>query len=129
MKKQEQKEWKIIFYKTEAGKSPVTDFINGLSKESRKKLYSAIAYLKEKGTELHRPQSALLRDGIRELRVQLQGKNTRTLYFFEFDDYIILTHAFLKNTQKVPDKEIDRALAYKRDFLQRFNKENIQEAE
>ena len=128
MKKQEQKEWEIKLYKTETGECPMQDFISSLSEKSKKKLHGAIDYLKERGTELHRPQSALLRDGIRELRVQLQGRNTRTLYFFVFNDYIILTHAFTKNEQKVPDKEIDRALAYKEDFLQRFNKTNIQEA-
>ena len=76
---------------------------------------------KEKGTELHRPQSALLRNGIRELRVQLKGKNTRTLYFFEFENYIVLTHTFIKTIHKVPEKEIDRALTYKEDFLKRYN--------
>ncbi|MCL2039076.1 MAG: type II toxin-antitoxin system RelE/ParE family toxin [Bacteroidetes bacterium] len=85
-------------------------------------------YLKEKGSELHRPQSALLRNGIRELRVQLKGKNTRTLYFFYYENYIVLTHIFIKTTQLVPEKEIDKALAYQEDFIKRFDIDNIKGA-
>jgi len=127
-KETELKKWKIKLYKDKNGKCPVADFIKTLPLESKRKIHSAIEYLTEKGTELHRPQSALLRDGIRELRVQLKGKNTRTLYFFCYENYIVLTHIFIKTTQLVPEKEIDKALAYKEDFLQRYNKDNIKGA-
>ena len=122
----ENKDWKIILYVDENG-CPVNDFIETLPLASKKKLYSAIEYLKEIGAFLHRPQADILRDGIHELRVQLKGEKTRTLYFFCYEDYIVLTHTFIKRTKQVPEKEIDRALAYKENFLEKYSQINIKE--
>ena len=125
---QAQQEWKIKFYKTEAGKCPVNDFMKTLSTIERDKMVKRIAELKNIGYNVTRPKGAYLRDKIYELRITLANNETRTLFFFEFDDYIILTHTFNKKTQKVPNKEIEKALKYKQDFLIRYNKTNIDEA-
>jgi hypothetical protein len=42
----EQKEWKIIFYKTETGRCPVNDFINSLAVEDREDMIQRIEELK-----------------------------------------------------------------------------------
>ena len=128
MKKQEQKEWKIKLYKTETGKCPIEDFMSKLSVTDKEDMLKGIEYLKDVGNDIRRPHGDYLRDKIYELRITLAFQQTRTLYFFCFDDYIVLTNAFTKKTNKVPDKEIEKALKYKQDFLQRFNKNNIEEA-
>ena len=54
-----------------------------------------------------------LRDGIFELKVELQNKTSRSLYFYEKDQIIIFTNGFIKKTQKTPSKEIEKAKAIK----------------
>ena len=58
--------------------------------------------------------------------MQLSGEPTRTLYFFSYKDYIILTHTFIKRTEKVPISEIQKAIKIRTDFLNRFNENNIE---
>lgn len=121
------KTWKVIYYKTKNGESPVEEFINSRSLSNQLKIAPIIEYLEEKGVNLPRPYADYLRDGIYGLRVKLSGDETRTLYFFCFETYIVLTHSFIKSTQKVPDSEINKALKIKEDFLNRYNKTNIEE--
>ena len=55
------------------------------------------------------PFSRHLSDGIFELRT-VQGNNiTRILYFFIVGQQVILTHGFVKKTQKTPVREIEKA--------------------
>ena len=124
----EQKQWKIKLYKTEEGKCPVADFLNALPIDDKKKIVDKIDFLRAFGVTANRPQCAKLRDDIYELRVRLPYHQTRTLYFFPFGNYIVLTHIFIKKTEKVPDSEIEKAIKYKNDFLKRFNINNIEEA-
>jgi phage-related protein len=119
--------WKVLYYSDRSGKSQVEDFINSRNLNNQVKITAIIDYLEEMGVNLPRPYADYLRDGIYELRVKLSGDETRTLYFFCFESYIVLTHTFLKNTQKVPDNEIKKALKIKVDFLSRFNKVNIED--
>ena len=128
MKKEtKQKEWKIKYYKNDEGECPIEDFIKTLSEKDNKKLKARLDLLKEQGIELKRPHSDYLRDGIHELRVKLSRGQTRTLYFFCFENYIVLTHSFYKRTDEVPVGEINRALIYKNEISTKYNKENIEE--
>jgi phage-related protein len=103
------------------------DFINTLSDKDKKKVNVVIDYLKERGIELRRPHSDYLRSGIHELRIKLERGTTRTLYFFCYENYIILTHAFYKRTDAVPENEISKALDCKIEIMQKYTKENINE--
>lgn len=122
-----EKKCQVLYYSDSSGKSQVEDFINSRNLNNQVKITAVIDYLEEMGVNLPRPYSDYLRDGIYELRVKLSGDETRTLYFFCFEKYIVLTHTFLKKTQKVPDSEINKAIKLKTDFLSRFNKDNIKE--
>lgn len=121
------KTWKVIYYKTKTGLSPVEEFIDSRSLNNQLKIAPIIEYLEEKGVNLPRPYADYLRDGIYELRVKLSGEETRTLYFFCFETYIVLTHCFIKTTKKVPESEVNKAIKYRNDFLNRYNKTNIEE--
>ena len=122
------RKWKIIFYKNAEGKCYVDEFLKTLSEEDVDKMEAQIEVLSKEGINSRKPQTAYLRDDIGELRIMLSRGGTRTLYFFCYRDYIVLTHTFYKRTDKVPDKEIEKALKYKQDFLNRYDKENIGEA-
>jgi phage-related protein len=124
-----EREWQVKLYRTETGKCPVEDFIATLTSKEKKWMAACIEHLKNEGNKLRRPQADTLRDDIYELRIQLKGrKKTRTLYFFCYKDYIVLTHTFIKRTNEVPNSEINKAIKYKNDFLQRYNVTNIEEA-
>jgi hypothetical protein len=51
-------------------------------------------------------------------RIQF-GSNTYRIFCFFIDNSVILTHGFVKKSQKTPAGEIERAEAYRRDFLKR----------
>jgi phage-related protein len=121
------KKWKVIYYTDLNGKCYVKDLINSKSINNQQKIMAIIDYLQDMGVNLPRPYSDYLRDGIYELRVKLSGDETRTLYFFCYETYIVLTHSFIKNTLKIPESEINKALECKEDFLNRYNKNNIEE--
>jgi phage-related protein len=119
------REWKLHFYKTAKGNCPVRDFLDSLDIRERAKAVSWINLLNEHGINLHRPFADLLEDGIHELRMKLSGDQIRVLYFFCYRDYIILTHDFVKTSDKVPKKEIERAKESRTDFLKQHNENNI----
>jgi phage-related protein len=77
------------------------------------------------GPNLPRPYADLLEDGIHELRIKLSGEQIRIIYFFCYKEFIILTHAFRKHTDKVPKNEIAKAKNCRNDFLSRFSESTI----
>ena len=117
--------WKIIYYESEGGECPTEDFIQSRRTSNRTKIMSLFAILEEKGPTLPRPYADLLEDGIHELRLKLSGDQVRVLYFFCYKDFIIFTHAFIKNTDKVPKKEINRAKKLRDDFLSRYTESRL----
>ena len=74
-----------------------------------------IERLQEPGRKLGGPEADLLRDGIHEFRVGLQHVNYRMLYFFHGNVAAVISHGIMKE-DKVPAKEIEKAIARKRRF-------------
>lgn len=115
--------FKIEFYETEDGKEPVKEFLDSLDDKMAAKLIGLMEVLEEKGTELRKPYSEHLEDGIFELRCK-QGSNiTRELYFFYVGKKIIATNGFVKKTQKTPPREIKLAKERRAEWLKRHDKE------
>lgn len=88
----------------------------------RAKALAWIGLLQDHGVNLHRPFADTLKGGIHELRMKITGDQLRILYFFCFQNKIVLTHCFNKTTDKVPAKEIRLAQKYREDFLKRHDK-------
>ena len=78
-----------------------------------------LGLLQEQGPNLHRPYADILEESIRELRVTFGRLEIRILYFIHGKS-IVLTHGFMKKTQKVPQEEIDLAKRYRHDWLLTF---------
>ena len=89
----------IEAYETENGKIPMDEFLGGLDKAHRMKIYSNISKLESRGNLLRMPLSRPLEDGIFELRTQYKDGISRVCYFFFFGRNIILTHGFIKKTE------------------------------
>ena len=101
--------FEVEFYETESGKVPIEEFLEKLDDKLRAKTVGLMEILEEKGTDMREPYSKYIDDGIFELRCKLGSNITRSLYFFYSGRKIIFTSAFVKKTQKTPQKEIDKA--------------------
>lgn len=113
------KEFEIIFYEKSDGTEPAKDFLLGLDLKMRAKMLRTLEMLRKNGNNLREPESKPLDDGIMELRAKVGSDISRVLYFFVIGQKVVLTHGFIKKTQKTPKSEIQRAKRYRADFLER----------
>ena len=109
--------WHILFCDEMESACPVTEFINQCPPKHQVKVLRLLSLLEEQGPTLPRPYADILHDGIHELRFTLSKTNVRLLYFFCYQKFIILYHAFFKNTHKVPEKYIRIVSEYRDVFL------------
>jgi phage-related protein len=115
----------IVYYESDKEDCPVREFIDKRDLRNQAKIMAYIELLEENGPLLPRPYADILVDGIHELRVKLSGEQIRVLYFFIYENFIILTHCFRKNSDKVPKAEIEKAKRYRNDFIKRFSEINL----
>lgn len=103
---------KIYFYKTKSGKIPILEYLQLLAerkdKDSRIKLNKIRDYIKvlqNRGVAAGMPYIRHIEGEIYELR----PIRDRILFFTMQDGKYILLHHFMKQTQKTPKKEIEKA--------------------
>lgn len=111
--------WEVDFYEIRPGRCPTQEFLDSLQAKERVFAQRGLERLEKFGSALRRPHIDYLRDDIYELRVQTPGGRLRFFYFFFVGRKIIVTHAIKKKTGPVPPAEIDRAIAYRADYLDR----------
>ncbi|GHV78142.1 hypothetical protein AGMMS49942_29630 [Spirochaetia bacterium] len=117
--------WEVYYYETVDAITPVKDYISSLSIRERAKILAFIGLLETHGPQLPRPYADLLKDGIHELRIKLTGTQVRILYFFCYQNSIVLTNVFEKHTDAVPEAEINTAKDRRTDFIARFPESDI----
>lgn len=101
------------FYVSPAGRNPVREWIMLLSEDDRHIVGKDIQKV-EFGWPLGRPHCAPLGDGLWEIRSDLGNNRIARVIFCMGEASMILLHAFIKKTQKVPKADIDLALKRKR---------------
>ena len=111
---------KVIFYKTANGRCQVEEFLDSLPGKVVQKVVwvlklledlefiPAIYFSKMSGT-----------DDIWECRIK-QGPNIYRIFSFWKGNEIVLTHGFIKKTQKTPRNEIEKAENYKKEYFNRI---------
>ena len=57
-----------------------------------------------------------------ECRINFASNTYRVFCFFADNSVVVLTHGLVKKSQKTPKNEIEKAEAYRRDFLRRRDK-------
>jgi phage-related protein len=116
--------YQIVFYEDVNGVSDLWDFLDDLlqrsssNKDARiqhKQIVYYIDLLQNNGTRLPETVTKNIADDIWELR---PGDN-RVFYFFFQDNTFVLLHHFRKKSQKTPQREINRAIAERDDYLSR----------
>ena len=112
----------VIFYKTIEGRCPVKEFLDSLDGKAAQKIVWVLNLLED----LDNIPSLYFKkltgsNGIWECRIKY-GSNIYRIFFFILDNSsVVLTHGFIKKTQKTPASEIERAEKYKNDFIKRGN--------
>jgi len=119
----EELSWDIEYYQKENGEVPVEDFLLSLNPKLRAKAYSDIMLLKRLGINIRAPYSVPLQGdkhkGLFELRTKFSSDITRVFYFLYDKNKFVLLHGFVKKTNKTPERELERAVKYKKDYERR----------
>jgi phage-related protein len=105
----------VTFYETADGKKPMVEFLNDVRK-SQPTIHSLlVAGIKKLEDDRYlRPPLTKLVDAtwkIYELRVG-SANIARVFFFFQSGQRIILTHGYIKKSQQLDPKEIERARRY-----------------
>lgn len=109
----------IEFYKTSSGRSPVEEFLDSLSDQQTRKVAWVLRLIERLDVvpaQYFKKLSGT--DDILEARIQVGGNIFRLLGFFYESSVVVLTHGFVKKSQKTPVQEIELAEQRKRDYLQ-----------
>ena len=110
----------IKFYEDRAGRVPVIEFLDSLDLKMRQKMLRAIQALQDIGMPFEfRYQSHWTMADI-ELRAKTGTNISRVMYFFVVGDRAVLTHGFIKKTEKTPLREKERAKKIRDDYIERF---------
>ena len=112
----------IEIYETKNGRSEVKDYIKSLqginNKDKKIKFEKIIAYirmLREYGLSLGMPYIKHIESDIWELR----PLRDRILFAYCDNNKIVLLSVFMKQTQKTPKAEIEKAKRYLEDYRKR----------
>lgn len=100
----------IHFYTKTSGKAPVRDYINSLSVKDRTKLLGCLESIKNLGFDSPRVEFRQIKSKLWEIKVKLNSGGHRIFYVTIAKKRIVLLHAYQKQSQKAPKKEIDIAL-------------------
>jgi phage-related protein len=110
----------VIFYKPIDGRCPIQTFFDSLPSKAAQKTTWVLSLLEDLDIV---PSSYFKKltgtEDIWECRVQFGSNIYRILCFFVDSSVVVLTHGFIKKSQKTPKQEIEKAEAYRRDFMER----------
>lgn len=109
----------VVFYHKASGECPVQGFLDSLPSKVAQKI-TWVLNLVEDLERVPSQYFCKLADtqDIWEFRIKL-GSNIYRVLGFWVGNKIILTHGFIKKTQKTPSQEIERSESYRKDYLLR----------
>lgn len=97
----------VVFYRTEAGKEPVREWLKELPREDRKSIGEDIKTA-QYGWPLGMPLIRKIGRGLWEVRSNISTGIAR-VFFTVKDNLMVLLHGFVKKSQKTPPNELDTA--------------------
>ncbi len=96
--------WKVKFFQTDRGESPVQEFIKQQDEATYAKILLGIKFLSDNGPFLKPPYIKKLQEKLYELRIS--GKVSVRIFYTIYNNEYYLLHAFKKQSQKTPAKEL-----------------------
>ena len=110
----------VIFCRTADGACPVRQFLDSLPGKAAQKVTWVLNLIEDLDTVPSTYFKKLVStEEIWECRIQFGSNAYRIFCFFEGHSVVVVTHGLIKKTQKTPQREIERAESYRRDYLQR----------
>lgn len=113
----------VTYYETENGRAPLKDYIKSLTKQNKTKeiaqIQEYVRRLEEHGMAVNNtyPETIRkLRDDVYELR---PGQN-RVFFFYWTGKTFVLLHAYKKQKQEAPNRQIEKAISEKDDYIRRY---------
>ena len=100
--------WRVEYYLNQRGESPVKNFLQEQDKRVKAKVLDAIDILIESGPFLKPPYMKKLDKDLYELRIK--STVAVRVFYSPITGVYYLLHAFVKKTQKTPDREMKIAL-------------------
>lgn len=111
-------DYRIEYYRnSQTNQEPVKDYINDLDEETQGKIHARIELLRENKGRLCFSYTSHITGKIWELRVDFGKSHHRIFYFVCVGKRIVLLHAFLKKTKKIPPGEKEKAINNYKDFI------------
>lgn len=108
----------VYFYATDSGNEPVREWLKKLPKEDKKTIGYDIKTV-QYGYPVGMPLTRVLKGtNLEEVRCKISNGIARIIFCVE-DNTIILLHAFIKKTQKTPQKELDIAIKRYKELCKR----------
>ena len=111
--------WSIEYYQSEAGRSPVAEFIDLMETSAKARVARNLDLLEEFGIELGMPYAKHLENQLWELRVRQARNRYRIIYFLASGQTFILLHGLSKKTGPVPRSDLETAKRRLDDYLSR----------
>lgn len=98
-----------IFYRTEAGREPVREWLRTLAAEDRRLIGDDIRTV-EYGWPIGMPTCRPLGNGIHEVRTNLPANRTARVFFYiDRHQRAVLLHGILKKTRTTPTSDLELA--------------------
>ncbi len=111
----------VVFYRTEKGRCPVNEFLDSLPAKVAQKVVWVLKLVQElEPVPTQYMKKLTATEEIWECRAAFGGNTFRILGFFHGKNRLVLTHGFVKKTQKTPPQEIAEAQRLKADHIQRY---------
>jgi phage-related protein len=113
----------LVFYKNDKGHCPVAEFLDSLPPKVAQKVTWVLKLIQELDmlpTQYFKKLSTT--NGIWECRMVFGGNTYRILCFFHGSSRLVLTHGFMKKTQRTPGEEISQAERLKADYIRRHGR-------
>lgn len=92
-------------------------FYNALDERVQKKFDYALELLKTE-KRLSVKFVRLIRDGVYELRIEIDGNIYRVFFIFDNGNIVVLFNGFQKKSPKTPQNEIEKALKIKEAYYE-----------
>jgi len=109
---------KVDFYFNQSGRSPVQDFISGLSKPDKARFKEVYDGVLEHGLECQRVEFRQLEGKLWEIKFTGAGGKYRIAYVLLKKDWMVWLHAFKKKTQQTPKNDLELAKKRMKEVLE-----------
>ncbi len=109
--------WKIEFYN-----ASVEEAILKMPPKIQARMIKLLELIEKHGANLGPPHTDSMGDGLFEIRAKAQEWIGRSLYCYMKGKHIIVLHAFIKKSNKIPKSELDLAKKRKAEIENEYSK-------